>query len=80
MLALLAEAGERDGRRYAEVPATERIKRLRTHAEELRTIADDFSASSAQISVRIIADHYARLADDAEERLTRRSAATGSAG
>jgi hypothetical protein len=77
MLALRAVATERHGRGEAE--ANTRIKRWRMHAEELRTIANDFPASGRD-GLRMIAGNYDQLADDAEARLVRRTTASDRAG
>jgi hypothetical protein len=80
LLALLAEAVERDGRGDAEAGADERINRLRMHAERLRAISADVPLSSAHDSLRRMADSYDQLAGDAAAGLVRRSAVIDKAG
>ncbi len=45
------------------------IEEWRRRAEEIRTVADDFSVPSATDMIRNTARSYERLADDLERRL-----------
>jgi hypothetical protein len=54
----------------------DRITQWRMRAQELRTTADQFQVPSAQDSIRRAADHYDKLADDAEAVLAGHPPAT----
>ena len=53
-----------------------RIKRWRQKAEELRTIADQFTNPSTQQTMRRVAADYEKLADDGEARISGRPPAS----
>lgn len=55
------------------------IARWRARAEQLRTIADEFTIPSAQDALGRTAANYEALADDAEARLARSARSAKSA-
>jgi len=55
--------------RQADPVTTDRIRRWRMRAEELRMTADGFAIPSAQQTLRRAAANYDNLADEAETRL-----------
>jgi hypothetical protein len=85
----LLAALDEDVRRVVEMLLSEletqrvtrsRVSAWRTRAEELRTIADQFSIPSAQESLRRAASNYDKLAEDAEKSLEARLVVTGEVG